>query len=58
MDIAEIITIIYLIIRMLINIACYVFLIWLCISFIDIIAHNLTSGYEYPNWNLLTYFIK
>jgi len=58
MDIAEVITIIYLIIRMLVKIACCVFLIWFCISFIDIVAHNLTSGYEYSNWNLLTHFTK
>ncbi len=29
------------------------FLGWFTISYIDVVTHNLTSGYEYPWWNIL-----
>ena len=55
-DFADVITIIYFIFRTLIGIACWLFLIWIGVSFLDIIAHNLTSGYEYPFWNFFLLF--
>lgn len=24
---------------------------WVAVSYVDIVAHNLTSGYNYPAWN-------
>lgn len=26
---------------------------WFGLSYIDVIVHNLTPGYEYPFWNIL-----
>lgn len=31
---------------------------WIAVSYIDIVAHNLTSGYNYPAWNAFENFAK
>ena len=34
------------------------FIGWVAVSYVDIIAHNLTSGYDYPAWNAFKIFAK
>lgn len=35
-----------------------IFIGWVAVSYVDIIAHNLTSDYNYPTWNAFKIFIK
>lgn len=35
-----------------------VFIGWVAVSYADIIAHNLTGGYNYPAWNAFEIFAK
>jgi len=37
---------------------CVAIVIWIGISYADILAHNLHTGYDYPNWNFFTIFIE
>jgi hypothetical protein len=36
----------------------FVFLAWGLFSYLDIITHNLTPGYEYSNINLIYLLVK
>lgn len=31
----------------------FVFIVWFAISYIDIVAHNLSKGSELPSWNII-----
>lgn len=31
---------------------------WVAVSYVDIVAHNLTSGYNYPAWNAFENFAR
>ena len=42
----------------LVVVLCAILIVWMAISYADVVAHNLTEGYEYPKWNLLTMFIE
>ena len=30
----------------------FVFIVWFAISYLDIVAHNLSKGSELPSWNI------
>lgn len=53
---ADVITIIYFVLRFVFRFACIVFLAWFVISYADVLANNLHSG-ELADWNFFKMFI-
>lgn len=46
------------VITAILYIACILFIVWVAISYINIISHNLDmNGYTYPDWNFFTLFV-
>ena len=37
---------------------CIAIIAWITISYVNVLAHNLHTGYEYPSWNFFTIFLK
>lgn len=35
-----------------------VFIGWVAVSYVDVVAHNLAGGHEYPGWNAFEIFVK
>lgn len=38
-------------------IGCIIFA-YFCVCYLDIVGHNLGSGYDYPDWNILATTIE
>lgn len=34
------------------------FIGWVAVSYVDVVAHNLAGGHNYPAWNAFEIFIK
>lgn len=45
--------VIRLVTLLLIMAVCFTIVAWFIVSYLDIVFHNLSSEYEYPDWNLL-----
>lgn len=56
-DFADVITVIYLSLRIIFRLACVLFVLWCVVSYADVIAHNLSSG-ELSSWNFFGMFIE
>ena len=56
-DFADVITVIYLSLRIIFRLACVLFILWCAVSYADVLAHNLSSG-EIASWNFFNVFIN
>ena len=55
---SDVITVIFLTFNFLFKIACAITFVWTIISLVDISIHNLTTCYEYSNWNIFEMFFN
>ena len=44
-------------IEKIINLISFIFVLWVTLSFFDILAHNMTD-YKYASWNAMEIFYK
>lgn len=52
MNLIEIIKIILYILRTIFIACCILLCLWFIVSYVDVVIHNLSEGYEYPSWNI------